>query len=75
MGRSRSKPKSRRRRKRRPLKLRVPNWYYGLLIFIAVSGIGLIWANSRTSPINAENDYVLGDPNAPVTITDWGSFQ
>lgn len=71
-----SKSHSRRRHKR----LRVPGWYYTLLLVIGLIGTMLIVLGSRPARIDpaelpSRGDYVLGDPNAPVTIVEWAAFQ
>ncbi len=69
--------RSKRRRRGRPPRRRVqvPTWYYGLLVVIAVVGLSLIYAAWRSVPVSLENDYILGSPDAPVTMIDWGAFQ
>jgi hypothetical protein len=71
-----SKSSSHHRRKR----LRVPGWYYILLVTIGLFGTILIMMGSQPVKIDpaelpSRGDYVLGDTNAPVTIVEWASFQ
>ena len=71
-----SKSRSRRRRKR----LRVPGWYYILLVTVGIFGTILILVATRPVEIDpaelpSRGDYILGDPKAPVTIVEWAAFQ
>ncbi len=66
------------RQKRRAPASQVPYWYYIALGAAALIGILLI-AIGTLRPINTqglttEGDYFKGNPNAAVTIFDWGNF-
>ncbi len=69
-----------RRRKRHSPPVRVPGWYYALLGGIAVVGAVLIGISFRpptvdTTGLTTAVDYLKGQPDAPVTIVEWGAFQ
>ena len=56
----------------------VPYWYWIAMGVVALVGIVLI-GYSVTHRVNVvgvttEGDYFMGNPNAPVTIIDWGNF-
>jgi hypothetical protein len=57
---------------------KVPLWYWLTLAGVALVGIILI-LYSAALPVNVvgittEGDYFQGNPDAPVTIIDWGNF-
>ncbi len=69
-----------------PTKSRTP--FYGLIAIFAVAGAAFIWyamSSSVTKPITLDSTlatdlppaegYLLGDPNAPVTIVEFGDFE
>ena len=56
----------------------VPYWYYLALGAVALAGI-LGIAISTLHPVSAQGitdagDYYRGNPDAAVTIIDWGNF-
>ena len=56
----------------------VPYWYWIALGAVALIGVVLIFY-STTNRVNVvgvttEGDYFMGNPDAPVTIVDWGNF-
>jgi len=53
--------------------LRVPGWYYVLLVAIALVGAILVYRGTR-SPQVYSWEPAKGRPDAPVTIVEWGSF-
>jgi hypothetical protein len=59
--------------------VRVPGWYYALLLVIALVGSTLIVYSMQNPTVNvagvtSEGDFPRGAANAPVTIFEWGSF-
>jgi len=75
-----SKNKSKQQKRRRPpVAVRVPGWYYGVLVAIALIGAMLIVYTMRNPTINvegmtSEGDFPMGSADAPVTIYEWGDF-
>ncbi len=67
-----------RRKKRLAENLQVPYWYYIVLGSAALVGIVLIAISMLvrvdTQGITTDGDYFKGNPDAPVTIIDWGNF-
>lgn len=72
------KPSRTRRKKRTAQALQVPYWYYIALGAAALIGILLITISAlhrvNTWGLTAEGDYFRGNPDAAVTIFDWGNF-
>ena len=69
-----------RKKKRRRAVIRVPGWYYALLVAIALVGALLIVYSMRNPAISVAGvteagDYPMGAADAPVTMWEWGSFQ
>lgn len=64
------------RSRRRARVLRVPGWYYGLLVGIALVGTVLIVRGVRPGDFREVRplDGVKGRADAPVTMIEWGSF-
>jgi protein-disulfide isomerase/uncharacterized membrane protein len=65
-------------RKRSAQAVRTPSWFWVAIGAVALIGVSLI-AYSTLQQVNvvgvtAEGDYFMGNPDAPVTIIDWGSF-
>jgi hypothetical protein len=75
-----AKKTSRKQKRRRPAVIRVPGWYYALLVAIALSGALLIVYSARNPAITVagmteEGDFPMGAADAPVTMWEWGNFQ
>jgi len=65
---------SRSRRSRKPSRVvRVPGWYYAVLVGIALAGAILIYRGTRPLQVYSW-EPIKGRPDAPVTIIEWGSF-
>ncbi len=73
-------PSTAQQRKKRAHSLQVPLWYYAVLGGIVLLGVLLIILSSPSarslagkSGQDEQGDYYLGNPEAPVTIVEWGS--
>lgn len=74
-------PRTSHQPKRGSPSLRVPVWYYAILGVITVVGAALI-VISLQSPekpelgddLISEDDYILGQADAPVTVIEWASL-
>jgi hypothetical protein len=58
--------------------LKAPYWYWIVLGVVALAGVVLI-VYSTTHQVDVvgvttEGDYFMGNPDAQVTIIDWGNF-
>ena len=57
---------------------RVPFWYWIVIGAVALAGIVLIFYSTLNRVnlvgVTTEGDYFMGNPDAPVTIIDWGNF-
>lgn len=66
------------RRRRLAPTFHAPYWYWIVLGAVALIGIVLIAYSTlvrvNITGITAEGDYFKGNPDAPVTIIDWGNF-
>ena len=57
---------------------KAPYWYWIVIAVVALVGAVLITYSTahrvNMVGVTTEGDYFMGNPEAPVTIIDWGNF-